>query len=331
MKTSVLLVAVTALAGCGGSGTSVNQACTDIATARCNKLASCTNVGNSTGAGIVVQYGDLATCISRETMGCVNNLGAPHQGNNPDLSEMCKATVMTASCADFLSGNLSGPCQPMGSIAAGASCALPGQCATGYCNGAKHAACGTCGSGVAVGGDCSTSACTKGLDCVSLTSTTSPPPMMCVQDGASGAMCNHDNPCANGLTCVGVTKAMPMGTCMAAAETVGATCSTTTGPGCDKAQGLWCNNTTKACTAVIYANDGDNCGEGTDGNLTECKGGDCFGATLGANPTPGQCKARVLEGSGCDTVNGPFCTSPAKCVTTNGTAGMCALVDATKC
>jgi hypothetical protein len=332
MKTSVLVVAAAALAGCGG-GTSITQACTDIATARCNKLVSCTNAGNPSGFTIVKDYGDLPTCIMRETLACSDSQSAPHQGSTPDLVEMCSKMIPSVTCTDYLNGNLSGPCaQAMGPLGNGASCTFAGQCSTGACNGAKHAACGTCGAAPAAGADCSTSACARGLDCVSQTSTASPPPMLCVADGGSGAMCNRDNPCSAGFGCIGATKTT-MGTCMADAEKVGAACDPTfkTGPDCDGKVGLWCNTMTSMCTAVLWGNDGDNCGLGADGNVTSCKAGDCIGATFGANPMPGQCKAKVLEGSGCDIVNGPLCTAPAKCVLTNGTAGICTLADGTKC
>jgi hypothetical protein len=122
---------------------------------------------------------------------------------------------------------------------------------------------------------------------------------------------------------------------MAAASAVGATCDPTarTAPGCDRSRGLFCNATSKTCTAVTFAANGAACGVGADGNLIDCTGGVCYGSTIGgANPTMGTCKSDATDGAACDTTNGPGCVAPARCVTGAGsTAGTCTLPDATKC
>ena len=335
MKNIGLILILSSLAGCGGNGvttTTVAKACGDQAMAKCQKRASCTAAGNASGASVVKEYGDASTCITRETLSCMQALSAKDTGNSPDLVESCLAMIASMSCADFLDGNNTPSCVAKGTLANGAACAFAGQCMSSYCLDESHAGCGTCGAMPAAGADCSMSACARGESCVSQQSTTSPPPMLCVAEGTSGATCSRDAPCAFGFSCVGSTK-VKMGTCMTAVAMVGATCDPTqqTSAGCDRAQGLFCNATSKTCTAVSYAGDGQTCGLGSDGNFTDCKAGDCLGYTLGANAQPGTCKAKAADGAACDSVNGPFCQPPAKCVYSSGTAGTCTVPDASKC
>src|SRR5207248_11208761 len=123
------------------------------------------------------------------------------------------------------------------------------------------------------------------------------------------------------------------GTCMPAVATVGGACDPNqqSAPGCERQAGLFCNAMSKSCTAVAYATAGATCGLGSDGNFTDCSAGDCLGYTLGANAMPGTCKAKVKEGAACDTVLGPFCLPPGKCVTSSGSAGTCTIPDGNKC
>jgi hypothetical protein len=121
---------------------------------------------------------------------------------------------------------------------------------------------------------------------------------------------------------------------MAQGSMPGATCDITlkTASACNRTFGLWCNTTSKTCTSITFVASGA-CGEGTDGNLTDCSGGgECFGATFGMMPVMGSCTAPAADGAACDTANGPPCKAPARCVTAAGaTAGTCTLADATKC
>jgi hypothetical protein len=128
---------------------------------------------------------------------------------------------------------------------------------------------------------------------------------------------------------------MKMGTCTAEATTMGAPCDATlrTATGCNRTYGLWCNATSKMCTAITFVAANAPCGEGSDGNLSECSGGgECIGATFGLMPKLGTCQAPAADGSACDTMNGPPCLPPARCLTPSGsTAGTCMLADASKC
>jgi hypothetical protein len=308
--------------GCGGNGITVDQACTDLANARCAKRQSCTN-----GAGITRTYGDMTTCLAREKLACGNALAAPSQGNSPAGSESCSTTIATVACADFLSGNATSACIFTGKLADGASCAFAGQCQSGYCTNEKLTQCGTCGA--APTGSCETTACARGQECV--TDTTAMV-MTCQTPGAMGAACNKDTPCAADLSCVGATKTT-MGSCQPSVATLGGTCDprNATSAGCDGTQGLFCEATTKTCINIAFAVDGMPCGLLADGSFAGCAGGGLCVEATGANM--GTCKAPAADGAACDTVAGPPCLSPAKCVTGGAgtTAGTCQLNDATKC
>ena len=328
MTTRLALVTLLVVAGCGG--TTADKACTDQATAQCMLRQSC-----SMGANITKVYGDLATCQARVKQQCLTALMAKGTGNSPSRVEQCVTATMTESCSDFYTGNTPAPCVNTGTLADGTSCAFGGQCSSTYCTGLTNAACGTCGQAAATGASCvnDSATCARGQTCVT-TPGTMGAAATCIQEGAVGAMCSRAAPCNFGLSCVGATMTQ-MGTCMSEGVTAGATCDVrnTTAPGCNRTFGFWCNATSKTCTQITYVGANAACGEGTDGNLTDCSGGaTCVGATFGANPTMGTCQAPAADGAACDTMNGPGCMAPARCVTASGsTAGTCTLSDASKC
>ena len=67
------LIVCLCLAACGGdNGPSADQACADVAQARCNLRSMCTS-----GVGVTRNYGDMNTCIAREKVNCLDGLGAP--------------------------------------------------------------------------------------------------------------------------------------------------------------------------------------------------------------------------------------------------------------
>lgn len=317
-----------AFAACGG--TSADTACADVAAARCNQRSTCTN-----GTGITRVYGDLATCLAREKLGCENGLAAKGTGNTPDRVEQCVAALNTESCTDYFAGNVPAACVNAGSLADGTACAFSGQCSSTYCTGLADAACGTCGEPLASGADCTNGGtCARGQTCFN-TPGSMGTAATCITEGAAGASCSRTMPCAAGLSCVGTLTMGATGTCMAAATMAGAACDPTarTAPGCDRSIGLFCNATSKTCTAVTFATNGAACGVGSDGTFIDCTAGVCYGAVIGG-PTPmmGTCKADAPDGAACDTANGPGCVAPARCVTAAGsTGGTCTLSDASKC
>ncbi len=324
-----LVFATFAFSACGG--TSADSACTDIAATRCAQRSMCTN-----SIGITKTYGDQNTCLAREKLSCVNALAAKDTGNTPTRVETCNAALKTESCADFFAGNTPPACVNAGTLADSSACAFAGQCTSSYCTGLDNAACGTCGEPLATAADCSNGGtCARGQTCY--TTTGANPTTTCLTEGGAGASCSRTAPCGTGFTCVGAVFAgmnPTPGSCMADGTTAGAACDPTarTGAGCERAIGLFCNTMSKTCTTVTYAADGAACGEGTDGNLTDCAGGNCYGSTNGAMPTMGTCKANAADGAACDTSAGPDCLAPARCVTASGsTAGTCMLANASQC
>jgi len=79
------------------------------------------------------------------------------------------------------------------------------------------------------------------------------------------------------------------------------------------------------CTPIQYVGAGEPCG-GVGGDYFECIGGSsCRG-------TPGMCVADAADGDPCDTVAGPSCLSPARCVTDGiSTSGTCTPPDPEAC
>ena len=327
-----LTLTIIALAGCGSSsskstdggpdadassGPTIQQACSDVAQAECTKRMSCSGSDSITRA-----FGTMENCIAREVLSCTNGLAAPQTGNSPTLVEQCVAAFATYSCSDFFNNNPPAPCAATGPRATGAVCAFNGQCASGYCAGIKGASCGTCQAPPAPGTSCLASACGHGQTCAQGT-------MMCEALGALNASCDATDPCGEGLTCVGaVASTSTPGTCQAAIETAGMACGGTM-PGCDGTNGLFCGGPsgTKTCMAITYVGDNIPCGDLSSTSHAECTAGGCYTSTgpAGAGET-GTCKSDAADGTACDTVLGPGCITPARCVTTgDASAGTCTI------
>ena len=322
------IVWLTFAVGCA----SENASPRDIATARCNKRSTCSSLPGSTipGINLVRAYGDIATCIDRETLGCVNALAAPQTGNSPSLLETCVAEFPTFSCQDYFDNNPPADCNVVGARASGATCTFNGQCGSGYCQGLKNSACGTCADAPVAGDDCSSSTCWHNQRCVAAS-------MTCESVVPLNGACDSNHPCDNGFACFGDTTTAA-GSCTTAGASLGASCGGGTMPGCDNTLGLYCAGTAgaKTCAALALVGDGAPCGALADGTRAVCIAGECYTSSgvAGAGDL-GDCKAAVLETSAapaCDTVLGPGCLPPARCVlTATGTAGTCIVPNAELC
>ena len=329
-RISMTLVVLGAVSvGCGGSGgPSAAKACGDLAAARCQERSMCSAVGGSAtpGASLVRMYGDTQTCIMRETLACQNGLAAPHTGQSPAKIESCAADFPTFSCQDFFDNNPPADCVAAGTLANGTACAFNGQCQSSYCQGTKASVCGSCADPPQPGADCTGSTCWHDQRCVAST-------MTCAAVVSQNGACDAGHPCDNGLTCVGDT-ATTMGTCQTAGTTVGAACGGATA-GCDGTLGLYCAGAagSKACAEVALVGDGQPCGVLADGSHVGCKAGDCYTATgMAGTGEMGTCKAAVDAPAACDTMLGPGCLAPARCVLTAGsTAGSCVVPTANGC
>jgi hypothetical protein len=123
-----------------------------------------------------------------------------------------------------------------------------------------------------------------------------------------------------------------MGVCQTNSSTVGAACDThepcngTIGLHCQSASGM------KTCAATMYVGDGMPCGT-VGGTFIQCgAAGNCYtSAGLIGTGEAGTCKAAAPDGAACDTVVGPPCLTPARCMTSGGSSGVCALVDGKVC
>jgi hypothetical protein len=328
MRNTLFGIAFAALAllACGGSsssstgpsGPTADQACTDLAHARCTKLASCSQVA------IQARYGDEATCESREKSSCLNSLAAPSTGATPQTFEACVTAFSSWACADYLNNVTPDACRAQqGQLAAGAACAFNGQCQSAFCSVPTNATCGTCAAAPKAGDSCAqTTSCGPGLQCTNDT-------MQCEAAAAAGAACGKGVPCGDGLACVGATATV-QGKCETAPSTQGAACDPKdmTAASCSRSAGFFCDTQSKQCVAITFASAGQACGN-ISGVQVLCGGaGFCQRAQGQAS---GTCVAAAADGAACDTANGPTCISPSRCVISSGTAGTCHAADALSC
>jgi hypothetical protein len=334
MKRTVVAVAF-ALAGAGavacssnsnsggGNGAANAAACTALGMAVCAELQKCNPYV------LDADYGDEPTCEQRQEKNCGNSLAAASTGATATSTNACAMAYMSLSCADDLNHVSPPACNPpAGMLANQSACAFSAQCQSSFCAISPGQPCGVCATAPMAGSSCaSLISCGTGLVCSG---------GLCEAYVANGGACGKNAPCGAGLSCVGQT-ASAMGKCETAGSSVGATCDPTlkTGAGCDRDMGLTCNTLTKKCATIAKAMPGGSCGNnvGSTKNgfeIVECGGG---GA---ATCIQTKCVLVAGDGQSCDTVNGPDCMAPARCVgmpsgDAGGTAGMCQVPDATKC
>lgn len=274
---------------------------------------------------------------------CNRALSAP--GAAPDLASQlvaCGKQLETAACGDEASD-----CKPKGgTLTEGAACVDDTQCASGACQRAENASCGTCRASVAVGGDCTNGHCVTGSVCVSSNGKAT-----CVAEkiAQAGESCSSENGvvrCASGLSC---SFAGDKATCRAPGDT-GAACSSrrdckeglacvsgkcaaavAEGGACsldECATGLGCDSTTKKCAKYKLVPDGAAC---DDANI--CETGSCSGVSAdassdgGVTVTPGKCIPVLAEGAACTPDSKTaHCDVLAECVN-----GKCTTPDPSAC
>jgi hypothetical protein len=324
--------------GCGStSGPSTQQACSDLAAARCNQRSNCTELADpdggataSAGASLVRVYGDMHTCLEREELACRNGLSAPQTGNSPAKVEACVKAFATYSCQDFFDNNPPADCAVTGARGNGMTCTFGGQCTSGYCQGAKTSVCGVCADMPMPGADCTDSACGHNQRCVNADNT-------CEAVVSLNGACDGTHPCDSGLACVGANATtMTMGTCQMGGSAPGVPCGAGQAmTACDNSLALYCAGPTggKTCMPIVFVGNGMSCGLLADGSRTDCIAGDCYTTTgIATGTTVGTCKSFVPETAACDTVLGPGCLAPARCVVAaGGTTGTCVVPVASMC
>jgi hypothetical protein len=300
------------------SNVSATQACADVAQARCQKANDCDP------QGVLNTYGSLTNCQSTQATTCESNLAAPDTANTPAHTEGCAQATPSETCDDYQLGNVPTACQPLaGPRDAGSDCAVSGQCATAYCLISKTETCGTCAATPGLGDSCANNSCGPGFLCDSIS-------LLCVAPVAASGPCNSTSACAPGLTCLGST-ATTLGTCVPLSGLGGSCDLTDGGSRCDSRFGLYCNvEAGKVCAPVATASASQPCGT-IDGGVVDCLADSFCQKPVGSNA--GTCVAPAAEGGACDTVNGPICATPARCVLAaeEGTTGLCHTTNPNAC
>lgn len=298
----------------GNAGLTVQQACADVAYARCTQLATCSVTASQ------FRYGsDPNACRADFEQVCMNLQTAPSTGATPASSEACAQAINNGDwpCNEFLfNQNIPPACAPfMGTLGNGASCADNQQCSTGYCQLPTNQACGTCQPAPDAGASCAQYLCPVGLVCEGSTLT-------CAAYANLGSMCNSSQPCNEGLTCVSATSTAS-GICERGVMSgMGAAC-VFTGAGCDYYSGLVCNAKSSTCQTAQLAPPGQACGTVADQSTT-CLGGTCV---------RGACAANIPTGEPCNSVTGGSCVVNARCIVPSdgGTEGTCQFNGSTAC
>lgn len=314
---SVIAVLVMGAASCGPS-IPADQACNDYAKALCARADECRH--NATA----MTWGTIGNCIQREHDNCMASLAADGTGNSPQALESCAMAYPSLSCQDYLQNNAVKACPiPIGSHQIGQSCQFSGQCQTGFCKLTSGSQCGTCQKVPVIGDSCVESACGPNQLCSAMKT--------CQAWVQAGGTCDNKTlQCAPHTWCVIPAGAMA-GTCQPSAMVAGATCDykRQTGPGCDFNTGTFCASNNQ-CVNITYVSAGAAC-DVTNGGTGEAicsNGSSCYPTGSGGSA----CLALGKEGAACDTMAGPGCMAPARCVTDGtGTSGTCSALDASLC
>src|SRR5450432_2705073 len=94
---ALLLCSMVVFGACGTEVTA-DQACTDVANARCERLMACSP------ADLAERWPDLATCEARDKLACIEGQAAPKTAANPSRTELCASELSASECPAFLSG-----------------------------------------------------------------------------------------------------------------------------------------------------------------------------------------------------------------------------------
>jgi hypothetical protein len=321
------LVAVAAgsvgAAGCGsvassndGGGTdssvetappTVAQACDQFATALCSRLDGCAPYA------LQIFYGDMTTCASRVTLGCMRDLEVPDTNQTTTDMAACARDAANATCDDLVANVVPTSCQiKPGLRRDGEGCGSSWQCASTHCE-KTDGDCGVCAPRAAASGACTVDeGCTVGLVCGA---------QKCVAPAAIGAACGAAAPCRANLYCSAASN-----TCIAPLA-LGAACANDTGA-CDFRHGVMCNTfapmAMQKCEMIAAAKGGQACGL-VNNTFTVCiELNSCQGISLIPLQTMGVCPNTAADGAQCtDSVH---CLPPASCV-----GGLCRLPSTGSC
>ena len=315
-----LLVFVACSSTAQGTATGdVDNACNDLATLYCAKIATCGS------ASIARRYADQSTCIARQKDQCVNTATAPQSGRTVQAVKDCGLSFASAACSDVIDGALPavclGPAHP-GPVAIGGSCAFGTQCASGHCSVPRGADCGTCATDDAQVGDPCPTSCGPLRYCDASTN-------LCASYGELGAPCDTaGHNCRFGLVCVGDASGATGACATPAAEGAACDTSSATGTPCSLEDNLVC--VAKVCAKAPTATTGQACGP-TKPISTLCIAGSRCDATGGAT---GTCEGPIADGAACNTGSNDYCLPNADCVgsaTGASVSGVCTVRTGATC
>lgn len=225
-------------------------------------------------------YVTLETCNAKLLPQTTAALSAP--GNVVTAAELAACTSkLGVTCDDTL---FTIPeCEFRGTQPNDTKCAFGGQCSGAECRGRTPSECGTCGSVVGGGLDCSSGAlCANGFVCLD---------GACRAPVGEGATCASSAYCKATLVCIDGTCKPRLG--------LDAACDSAN-DGCDRTLGLECiptgpSESTGTCQPPFFAKVGEDCGfNAATGLTTYCEGSACKGLDA-----PGKCTAFQPEGSDC--------------------------------
>jgi len=306
MRTRFLVLGMAILGmfvySCGGSGSSSNtsgsldQACSDLANARCQKFNSCSSFL------LKVFYGNIATCEARKELLYSAGLSAKGVTVTPSQLEACVLATSAQSCSDGWAHK--DACHLTGSLPDGSACGAGIQCQSGYCKIPWGKTCGVCTTPATAGANCtSNSDCASELICAG---------GQCKTLGAAGAPCSDSQPCQEDFYCNN-------GTCAKPATSAGTPCDKNVPRSCSVISGLYCPES-GVCKNIQLVPGGSSCGLGT-----WCEG-DGVCKQKSPNALSGTCVSRVADGQHCDASQSLYCMSPATCV-----SGQCVLPNPPAC
>jgi hypothetical protein len=310
----------------GASEDASSAACTTLAAADCAIAARCQ------ADEISEFYGTMAVCLVRRGLACENDL------NSAASKLACAAAEATESCALFLS-NVGGPSvcyASRGTGAIGTACSVAQECASSFCATPPAGVCGTCQPAPVAGTSCSSldNCGDQGLTCNRSTG-------ICVALAGPGGTCSEAQPCESELSCVSADGGA--GSCQLEGQSVGVTCDARhrTAPSCDGSFDLYCDDTTGSptfgtCQPEALALPGAAC-DVIDGVNTLCtNASDCDTNAFRTDGGPSKvCVPRAVDGAPCNSVTGPACIGPSRCIGTTldgGTVvGVCTVPRLTTC
>ena len=310
----------------GDEDESDHAACDGYAAIICAKLDACTG-----GVNVPMNYASVDECTAREALTCVASLEAPDNGGSASGIERCGAAVQAGSCADFFDHtNLPSPCVARpGPRPADAPCAFNGQCASSWCWLGTGATCGRCSTRPGVGAPCVANA-----DCGGQSLHCSAALGACEPIVAPGSACDAQHLCPFEESCV-TADGGASGICTVRGA-LGTSCDAklVNAPLCANDFGVFCPSATDVCALAVVAQPDETCGitagvtvNGVKGpsSMAICYGGSACSPSTASN---GLCSPAAADGNRCDTVNGPPCLNPARCLVTSdaGTEGTCEIL-----